>query len=775
MILLKKVLRDLKHNAVQFFSIYIMTLLSLFIQAGFESSNVGSAYSVAEYLAETNYKDLDIQGTYFTYKDIEMLENIPGVKAVDGIARATGKITLDKERLLVMSFIDGNDVSKLYLTEGTAYEPGTTGCWVEARFAEPMGIRPGDLLTMTSGNITLKEEVKGIIYCPEYLYYIPNDQYTEPEYGTHGFVIMDISEAPVGVKLDKLIVDLEDVRNNGPLLTKAEKKTMNAMREVVNERMDNPMILVKTKVEDEDYDDYAGVLDSSDAISTVFPLVFLSVALLGILTTMTRLTENQRVQIGTLKALGFSNRKITMHYMSYSVIIAIMGCVCGSIIGPLVLGNYLNEINDYYYQNPLQRLQLTPKTFFMCVITVTLCVAVSYLSTRKILIENPARILLPEAPKFDSTGAIEKSRFWKNLKFASRWNIRDVRRNKLRTAVSMAGILVCSMMIFMSLGFYESLDSQADWMYGDIFTGNYQIVFNEGVPYGTVYECSKEYQGQMVQVSTITLFSDKEESVREMTVLDDGTLFLPEDEDLEVIEIPKSGVMLTSRLVELFDIHVGEKISWKLPGTNKTYTAPVVKICRVASGQGIIMSRSAWEELGGAFTPNMIYTRMTVPLDLKTKRPEVSSVSSKEMLIEMLRNSKEVAYTTSYMLAVMAIIMGVVVLYNLGVLSYIEKVREIATLKVLGFHSANIRFILLQQSLVITAVGAILGVPFGLVMLDFLADMVMDIYFDMVVEPSLFPYIGAIIGTFIVSVLVNLYVSSKVKSIDMVEALKSRE
>ncbi len=775
MILLKKVLRDLRNNAVQFFSIYIMTLLSLFIQTGFESSNVGSAYSAAEYFAETNYKDLDVQGAYFTYKDIEMLENTPGVNFVDGIARATGKITLDKERLLVLGYIDGNDVSKMYLTEGTAYVPGSTGCWVETRFAEPMGIRPGDMLTMTSGNITLKEEVKGLVYCPEYLYYLPNDTYTEPEYGTHGFVIMDISEAPAGVQIDKLIVDLEDVRNNGPLLTKEEKKTMNVMREVLNKRMDNPNILIKTKIEDEDYEDYAGSLDSNDAISTVFPIVFLAVALLGILTTMTRLTENQRVQIGTLKALGFSDRKITWHYMSYSVIIALLGCISGSIIGPIVLGGYLNDLNDYYYQNPMQRLQLTGRTFGMGCLTVALCVAVSYLSTRKILVENPARILLPPAPKFDSTGAIERTRFWKNLRFASRWNIRDVRRNKLRTAVSVAGILVCSMLIFMSLGFYESLDSQSDWMYDEIFRGNNQIVFKDDVQYGTVYEFANEYQGQMSQVSSVTLFTDKIESVREMTILDDGNLFMPQDENLEYIEIPESGVMLTSRLVDYFGISVGENISWKLPGSNKIYTAPVVKICRVAIQQGIIMSRSAWEEMGGDFEPNIVYTRMSVPYDIKTKRPEVSSASSKEMLIEMLQNSREVAYTTSYILAVIAIVMGIVVLYNLGVLSYIEKTREIATLKVLGFHSSSIRFILLQQSLVITAAGAILGVPFGVIMLGKLADMVMSIYFDMVVDPSLMPYFGAILGTFMVSVLVNIFVSSKVKTIDMVEALKSRE
>lgn len=775
MILLKKVLRDLKQNAVQFFSIYIMTLLSLFIQTGFESSNVGSAYSAAEYFDMTNYKDLSVEGADFTYRDVERLKTIPGVSAVDGIARTTGKIMLDKERLLVLSFIDGNDVSKIYVTDGTEYRPGSTGCWVEERFAVPMGIGVGDTLSMTTGNITITEEVKGIVYCPEFLYYLPNDTYTEPEYGTHGFVIMDISEAPTYLAMDKMIVDLTDVRGNGPLLTGKEKRIMNDMRSVVSERIDNPNVIVKTKTEDEDYNDYAGALDSSDAISTVFPAVFLAVALLGILTTMTRLTANQRVQIGTLKALGFSDRKITMHYMSYSVITAALGCISGTILGPLVLGAYLNDLNDYYYQNPLQRLQLTGKTAGMCILTVLLCVAVSYLSTRKILRENPARILLPEAPKYDSVGVMEKSRFWKELRFASRWNIRDVRRNWLRTAVSVAGILVCSMLIFMSLGFYEALENQSGWMYDEIFRGNYQIVFKDDVPYGTVYEFANEYQGQMAQVSSITLFNDKEQSVREMTVLDKGTIFLPQGEELEQIEIPESGVMLTSRLVDFYGIKTGEKISWKLPGSSRVYTSPVVKICRVASGQGIIMSRSAWEELGGDFAPGLVFTRMSVPKDIKTKRPEVASASSREMLVELLQNSNEVSYTISYITAAIAIVMGVVVLYNLGVLSYVEKTREIATLKVLGFHTGNIRFILLQQSLVITTLGAVLGVPFGIIMLNNLADMVMSIYYDMVVSPSAFVYLGSILGTFLVSVLVNVYVSSKVKTIDMVEALKSRE
>ncbi len=771
--LVRKVLRDLKQNAVQFFSIYIMTLLALFVQTGFETSNVGSAYSAAEYFNITNYKDLDIRGAVFSYRDIEMLENMPGVKNVDAMARAAGKITLDKERLLVLNYIDGNEVSQMYLTEGEAYRPGVSGCWVEARFAEPMGIKPGDVLSITSGSITLKEEVKGIVYCPEFLYYVPNETYAEPEYGTHGFVIMDISEAPAGVGFDKLIVDLSDVRNNGVLLSDEEKRVMKSMRAEITRRMDDPNIIVRTKEEDEDYIDYAGSLDYGDAIATFFPLTFLAVAMLGIVTTMTRLTEKQRVQIGTLKALGFSKRKITLHYMSYAVIIAILGCISGIIIGPLALGNYMNELNDYYYQNPMQRLQFTENTLFMSIVAVTLCVLVTFISTRKILSENASKILQPEAPKFTSVSFMEKSWLWKKLKFATRWNIRDVRRNKLRTAVSLAGILVCSMLIFMALGFYESLATAPEWMYGEIFRGNFQITFNDA-PYGTVYDYAKEYQGQMVQSSEITLYNNRAESVRELTVLDDGKLFLPENEELEYVDIPRSGVMLTSRLVDYFDIKEGEYIKWKLPGSSREYSAPVVRICRVATGQGIIMSRHAYEEIGGEFAPNCIYTEMSVPTSLKN-RPEISSVDSREKLQTAMKNTNETTSIASYILAAIAIVMGVVVLYNLGVLSYIEKTREIATLKVLGFHSGSIQFILLQQNLVITAVGAVLGIPLGIIMLDALADMALGIYSDMIVEPSIIPYLGAILGTFAVSVLVNVYVSSRVKSIDMVEALKSRE
>ena len=775
MMLLRKVLRDLKQNAVQFLAIYIMTLLALLVVSGFDASDNGVYQSAAEYLTDHNFKDLNIEGRYFDHEDIAMLENMDGVAHVNGILHGTGKTVLDKERPLVISYIDGNEVSSMYLTEGEPYTPGSSGVWVEALFAEPMGIRPGDMLTITTENMTFQEKVRGLVYSPEYLYYIPNSTYTEPEYGTHGFIIMDINEAPgENVEFDQLIVDLSEVHGQGMRLTEAEKKIMRDMRERITEKLDEPGLLIKLKTEDDIYDEYVGSMNSTGAISTIFPLVFMLVAVLGIITTMARLTGKQRTLIGTMKALGFSDKQITLHYMCYSVIVAILGCISGIIIGTYTLGVYLNDLNDYYYQNPYIRLELTWKCLFMSLLAVGLSVLVTWFSTHRLLVQNASEILRPEPPKNSGCGMIEKTPFWGKLGFTTRWNFRDVWRNKMRTLASITGILVCSLLLYTATGFYECLSNQAEWMYGELIRAEYRITFEPGISRSTVYDYAREYEGQMVEEVETTLYSDTTESVRPMIVLDKGNMVWVEDESLSYIELPENGIALTSRLTDMLGVKVGDTLRWKIAGNEKVYSAPIAVIVRQATDQGILMSREYWESIGGEFEPNLVYTRKTVPTDLKN-RPEVSSADSTETLKTALENINIMGYAVTAIMIAMAVVMGVIVLYNLGVLSYIEKVREIATLKVLGFQTGDIRRILLQQNLTVTAIGAIAGVPFGIITLDMLVDLFTGADGEMIVRFSVMPYVYAILGTFLVSVLVNLYITLKVKKIDMVEALKGVE
>lgn len=773
--LLRKVLRDLRRNAVQFVSIFIMTFFAMLISAAFDAENYEYGLMGTKYLEETNFKDMDIQGDEFSFAQISALEQMDEIQSVNGIIRATGKITLDKERPLVLSYIDGNDVSKMKLIAGEPYTKGAKGAWIEERFATPMGIKVGDVINITTEGTSFKEEIKGIVYYPEYLYYIPNDTYSEPEYGTHGFVVMDISEAPYAeIKYNQLVVDLKEVKGQSLSLTEEEKNYMLLMKQKIIDKLDNKKVIVKTKTEDDMYDGFAGSVDSTDALSNTFTFLFLLTAVLGIITTMTRITSNQRSQIGTMKALGFSDKKITIHYLSYSVIVTALAAIIGTFAGEYTLGLYLIDLDIYYYQNPYTSPALTSKSIIMPLLAVIISGATTFICTRKTLLERAADILRPEPPKNNSGGVLEKTKIWEHLGFSTRWNVRDIANNKLRAIMSILGIAVTSMLLFSAVGFYELLAGQSTWMYDELLNTNYKILFTEETDYGVVSDYAKEYKGQMVESVTVTVHSDNGERVRPFIVVDEGNIYRFEDMNLEYFELPDNGIIVTSRLKDSLGLELGDELRWYMPGDTYEYSGKIVGFCRQALDQGFIMSRTAWRNIGGDFRPNIVYTNITVPTTLKDK-DGIIAVNDKDTLVRSAEADQETGYSISIILIVIATVMGAVVLYNLGVLSYIEKVREIATMKVLGFQSFNIRLILLQQNLSITAIGAIIGVPTGNLVIKGLDAAYFEDTSDVISDLSPIPYLAAVAGTFIVSMLINAFVTSKINEINMVEALKGVE
>ena len=771
--LIRKVLRDLRINATQFIAIFVMTLFAMLVVSGFDSSDGSALILGTKYLEDTNYKDIDIQGIAFNQSHINTLKNTEGVENVNGVLHASGKMLLDEEKLLVMSFITGNEVSKMYVTDGTAYTPGSKGVWVEKIFADAMGLRVGDYVTMKVGEVSFKEQIKGLVYCPEYLYYVPNATYPEPIYGTHGFAIMDISEAPFeDLYYDQLIVDLKGVNGQYKSLTNEEVGIMNSMRDKISGILDDKNVIIKIKKEFDEYNSYTS--DSTSTLSIVFSILFLAVSLLGIVTTMTRITEKQRTQIGTMKALGFSRSKITWHYLSYSAIVTLLGAVLGIIIGRFTLGAFVKSSYDYYFQNPYSELKSSMKSIFMPVLAVVLSMITTYFCTNKMLRENASEILRPAAPKEGTTGFIENTKLWEKLKFGTRWNIRDVGRNRLRTVLSILGIVVTSLLLFSAFGFYECLGGMSEWMYKDLIDARYRILFEDDTDYGTVYDYAKEYSGQMVEINEATIYSDSANAIKPVCIVDDGNLYRFQNEDLQYYDLPKSGVMLTSRLKDIFHVEAGDELRIHFPGDPEIYTARIVGFTRQPTSQGIIMSKEAWREIRGEFKPNTIYTNKTVDKSLE-KKPEVVAVNDNADMRQALDSSWSIGYTVSIILSALAVVLGIVVLYNLGELSYIEKVREIATMKVLGFPSMQIRKILMQQNFTVTVIGALIGVPLGRVSLSLIIDAFLVEDGDVIMSLSPLPFLVSVLGTFLVSVLVNIYVTSNVNRIDMVEALKGVE
>lgn len=771
--LFRKMLRDLRLNAVQFLAIFFMTFLAMMVVEGIDSGTVGSSVSMERYLQETNFKDMDVQGAEFSYGDINTLRNIPGIEEVSGVYQTSGRLIMDSERKLLLNYVESNDVSSLNLVKGEPYEKGSSGIWLDARFCQAMDISVGDTVSIKSENVTFQEIVKGIVYSPEYIYYVPDASYVEPVYGEYGFGYMDISECARADKFFNCILVKAAGVKGQMSLTEDEQLILNDLKTEIKTALENENLVITTKVQDEGYHYYSEQLTSSKAIGIIFPVMFFGIALLGILSTMTRLTARQRMQIGTLKALGFSSRKITTHYMSYSVMITFLGALTGGITGYYTLGSLMYEDMVYFYCNPYECLKLSAKPLILIFVITGLSALTTYLSNKKILSENASAILRPEPPKKNSAGMLEKTAIWTKLKFTVRWNIRDVWRNRLRTAMSMLGVAVCSMLLFSALSYYECLKFQPGWMYGGLIKAKYKVEFSENADYGTVYDYSEAYSGQMVEEAAATLFGQSSERMGTITIVDRGNRFLNQDMDGEYIKLPENGAAISYRMAELLNLKVGDDITWKLSGEKETHSARITAVYRNPVSQGITFSRSTWERMNFSFEPTEIFTNVTVPSDL-ADRQEITAVHMTDNLKASMVQTNKINYAISVYMIVAAVLLGIVVLYNLGMLSFVEKAREIATLKVLGFQSATIRQILQQQNLGITAVGILPGVPCGLYFLQQLLGMMGDDA-DFLTVLSPFPYVCMIVVIFGVSMLVNNYISAKIKQIDMVEALKGVE
>lgn len=763
--LFQKMLKDLKVNAIQFLAIFFMAFISVSVLSGLSVSN---ADALDRYLSDMNFRDLDVQGQIFTREDIDALQMLPEIKKVNGYFTTSGKIEIEGEKNIVFAYISGNDISSMLLKEGVPYTEGASGIWLDYTFCKAFGVQCGDVITIVSDNIRINEEVKGMVYSPQYLYYMP-DSYVEPVYGEYSFGFMDISEYPYeDVVFDELLIDIEGV--TGQLhLTASEDRLLSQVSELLKRVLNSEKLVINTKKQDYQIRTYLTSLDSMLALKKIFPILFGCIAMLGILSTMTRLIARQRTVIGTLKALGFRDRTITFHYMSYSIFIVFLGCIIGSLFGYFLLGDVSYENMIYYFLNPYERKVFTTSNIYFSILLTISAAVVAYISNKKVLSLNASAILLPEAPKVSNTGWYEKLPIWNRLKFSTRWNVQDVARNMLRTCLSLVGIMACSALIFSAFSFGESLVKETSWMYSDLVKAKYIINFSDGTDYDVVYDYAKEYSGQMIEKESIILFSDDSSHSTCMTVVDKGNCYLLNDMKGQYVDL--DGIAISYCEAKILGVKEGEFISWKINGRPETYRERVALINRNPIVQGISLSRSSWEKLHGTFEPNSIYTNKNVSKTIE-ERGEIDAVNSVASLYEGMKRSNEVNYTLIATVILLAMLMGIVILYNMGSLSFMEKCRDMSTLKVLGFRAKDLKAILLQQNLLISAIGTVLGIPFGYQVLALLiATLGEDV--DCMIQVSAISYLCTFAITFLLSIVMNSKINAKIENIDMVTALKS--
>ena len=758
--LFKKMLRDLKDHKIQFLSIFLMAFLGVFVFTGICAESAGIEAVSSNYYNETNLADGWVYGESFTKAQLDDVKSLDEVKGAyrEMIIPTVGNYSSDPDITLHVLEED-QTISKFHVFKGEDFNlSDEDGIWIDKNFADARDLDVGDNFTLKINGIKLTKEIRGIVYSPEYVYYIQE-----------GSIVTDFSKIGYAY-VSKEAIDFPIVYNT---------ITIDAYDDPINKNFTSSL---DDALGNDNYSQFlarennVGVRQLNEEIAQhqmfegIFPIIFVLVALLTLLTTMSRVIASQRTQIGTLKAMGYNNRSIIFHYLSYGFFLSFTGALLGLFIGPLTMPYLFYPSMSAFYCLPKWEPAWQFSFLVVASLIVILSVIITYISVRSINNENPADSIRPKVPKGVRSGLIEKLPIWKRMGFNSRWNYRDAKRNKVRAIMSIFGVFACALLVMSAFGMYDSMSDVKDWQYGDIYQYNSKLNLEDNITDGQISHIMDDTNGEGIMEDSIEIkFKDKKK-VASLTVLNDSKYYKTTDINRNQIKLDSDGVAISTKLADLLDLKVGDTIKWHIAGNNKWVESEITEMYSVPIGQGIIMSPKTLEKTGYNYTETGILTAE----DVKKNYTGVSSITTKDELSKGWDDMSEVMYLLIFVLISFAAILSVVVLYNLGLLSFTEIQRELATLKVLGFDSTSLRRLLLTQNLWFSTIGFILAIPASYILMQVMMGTTgADYYFP--TNIYLWNLIATFIITFGLSVLVNLMFSRKIKKVNMVESLKSNE
>ena len=786
----RKMLRDIKQNLSQFITIFLMVLIGVMAYSGIEAYMSGMKETADKFYSENNLQDLNVMGE-LSEKDVETIKDIEHVKDAEG--KLTISTTLEENSDITISanFISENNISKLYIIDGEDFDINKKGVWLDNFFAEKNNLKVGDTLKCKYDGYVFEEKILGLINVPDKVYDVKDESQIFPDHKEYGFMYLSINElegyikkqamAAAGIDnesdFDEYVKDFnfkDQIKYNYIMVDIDNNENRKDVRSEIENKIKDVALINSEDIPS--YAQYQGEIEEGETYIGVFSGLFLFIALLSVITTMTRVVKKQRIQIGTLKALGFKEKKIIMHYLGYSFWISLLASICGLILGRYFIGTVFINMEMSFFQIPNGVPVVKWDSFLVAVLTV-LCVAVvTYLATKNILKEKAAETLRNEIPKVKKKSLnITTKGIFKNMGFSSKWNIRDMLRNKARTITGIVGITSCCMLIVCAIGMLNSMNHFVDLQFKELYNFDYKLSLKSDITDEQITELEEKYgdcTSQSLYVEIKDNNGEKENNNIFVTDAKDYVRFVDNKEKFVKIE-KNDGVYVTYKLAKTKGYNIGDEIEWHISGSDTYYKSKIVGFNKDPQNQNVTMTRKYLESLGIKYKPDSLYT--DTDLSKVKEINNVELISNIEALEKGMSNMLETMRTMVVLIIVIAIVLGSVIIYNLGILSYTEKQYQFATLKVLGFKNKQIRKIYIKQNNIIAIISIILGLPLGFYLADWLFKTAIEESYDFGAYIKPISYVISAIGTFLVSYVVSRRLAKKINKIDMVTSLKGNE
>lgn len=787
----KKMFRDIKQNLSQFITIFLMVLIGVMVYVGIEAYMDGMTSAADNFYKNNNIQDLNVMGN-LSDKDLDKIKSLDNVKDAEKKLVVNAIDKDDKDKTYLLSFIDSNNISKFHIMDGEKFDVNKKGAWVDNFYAEKNNLKVGDTIKIKYDTFSLEEKILGLINVPDHIYDVKDESEFVPNRENFGFVYLSVNEIPESYIKDLVMKEMkitdekifdkyvtnfnykEYIPYNYIMVDVNKKKNVTSVKEDIEDKVSNAKAIVK--IEDTlSYQRYQGEIDEGASYVGIFSGLFLFIAMLSVITTMTRVVKKQKLQIGTMKALGIKNSKIVMHYIGYGFFVSLAAAIVGIILGKYFIGTFFLNMEMDYFEVPNGIPVVKPLSYLVALLVVMVVSFITYLTCRKELFKKPAEALRNEVPnvKVSSLNLSTKGIF-KKLNFSSKWNYRDILRNKFRTVTAVVGIVGCCMLIVCAFGMLNSMNHFIKLQFEDLYNFNYKLSLKENIKDDELKVLTDKYGNNTSETLTIETKIGKEREANTIFVTNAGNLVRFQNENGEFIKVNKNnGVYVTRKLADQKNLKVGDTIKWHIYGVNKYYESKIVGLTKDPQVQNLTMTKEYLESLDIDYKPDSLYTNT----DLKGVK-DIKNVSLVQDINELkngLESMLSMMKSMIMLIIVFAIGLGAIIIYNMGILSYSEKQYQFATLKVLGFSDKKIRKIFVQQNNWITVLSIIIGLPTGYYMTSWIYESVIADNYDLSAYINLSTYLIAIIGTILVSIIVSRMLSKKVNKIDMVSSLKANE
>lgn len=815
--LLKHIFMKIKDNYKRFLSLICMAFLGVGFYAGIQSSSPDMLKTLDNFYDENNVYDISvISNVGLTEDDLLKLSKIKNVELAINIQEKDTYLEIEENNYVVKLIEYNSQMNNVYIKEGRLPK-NNNEVSVDNALLENNNLKLGDNITIDGKKYSIVGNVISPLYFSaerpnsnlgsgkvDYYIYVYNGSLDLEAYsniyitvkGAKKYLTNSDSYKKLinNVKKDiDLIKDKQqDIRYDELYSDIIETSEMYGIS-IDESKFIKPKWYIYDRLDNTSYKELINASDNLKKIGNIFPIIFFAISVLVSLISMMRMIEEDRVENGTLKSLGYNSFHITLKYVIYSLLATTIGSSVGAIFGSYMIPNVIWNIYKKIFFIPkfiyLLKSDYNALGLWICILCIC---GTSVIVCIKNLREVPANLMRPKAPKSGKKILLERINFiWKKLKFSDKITIRNIFRYKSRVITTILGIAGCTSLILAGFGLKDSIKDVIDFQFNNIIKYDKMLMTNESI---NQIDIEKELLNDdkvenYTNVNTQNikvLFNDEQHEVTMITPDDFNSI----SKSISLIDLKTNNIIdnisdnsciISEKTAKLLDIDVGDKISL-LDNDNNKYDIKVSYIIKNYINQYLYINKNTYNNLFNNYKINSILISLKEE-DKNSKEFDKKYISNgyaltivdiddiKSSMSDMLSSIDSIVA----ILIIAAASLAFVVLYNLSNINISERKREIATLKVLGFYPSEVDKYINRETVLLTILGIGIGLLFGSYLSHFIISTCEPDYIMFDRHVYTLSYFYSLFITVIFTIIVTIVTHFNLKKINMVTSLKNVE